>query len=197
MIRRDEVYKIGKLGKPHGVKGEITFAITDDVFDRVDAEYLVLDIDGILVPFYLEEYRFKNDENVLVKFEDIDTQEQARNYTGCEVFFPRHLSDSDEENMSWAEIIGFHLVDAVSGKVVGTIEHVDDSTLNLLFEVTTDAGDEILIPASNDLIEEVSAEKKEIRMAIPEGLLELQMKKYEETTDMYSRFYGKYRYTGA
>ena len=194
MIRRDEVYKIGKLGKPHGVKGEITFAITDDVFDRVDAEYLVLDIDGILVPFYLEEYRFKNDENVLVKFEDIDTQEQARNYTGCEVFFPRHLSDSDEENMSWAEIIGFHLVDAVSGKVVGTIEHVDDSTLNLLFEVTTDAGDEILIPASNDLIEEVSAEKKEIRMAIPEGLLDL---KYEETTDMYSRFYGKYRYTGA
>lgn len=76
MIRRDEVYKIGKLGKPHGVKGEITFAITDDVFDRVDAEYLVLDIDGILVPFYLEEYRFKNDENVLVKFEDIDTQER-------------------------------------------------------------------------------------------------------------------------
>ena len=75
--------------------------------------------------------------------------------------------------MSWAEIIGFHLVDAVSGKVVGTIDHVDDSTLNLLFEVTTDAGDEILIPASNDLIEEVSAEKKEIRMAISEGLLDL------------------------
>ncbi len=39
--------------------------------------------------------------------------------------------------MSWAEIIGFHLVDAVTGKVVGTIDHVDDSTLNLLFEVTT------------------------------------------------------------
>lgn len=47
MIRRDDVYKIGKLGKPHGVKGEITFAITDDVFDRVDADYLILDIDGI------------------------------------------------------------------------------------------------------------------------------------------------------
>ena len=173
MIRRDEVYKIGKLGKPHGVKGEITFAITDDVFDRVDAEYLVLDIDGILVPFYMEEYRFKNDENVLVKFEDIDTQEQARNYTGCEVSFPRHLSDSDEENLSWAEIIGFHLVDVVTGKTVGTIDNVDDSTLNLLFEVTTPDGKDVLIPASNDLIEEVSAEKKEIRMAVPEGLLEI------------------------
>ena len=173
MIRRDDVYKIGKLGKPHGVKGEITFAITDDVFDRDDADYLVLDIDGILVPFYLEEYRFKNDDNVLVKFEDIDTQEQVRAYTGCEVYFPRHLSDSDEENMSWAEIIGFQLVDAVSGRVVGTIDHVDDSTLNLLFEITSPEGEALLIPANNDLIEEVDIEKKMIRMAIPEGLLEL------------------------
>ena len=173
MIRRDDVYKIGKLGKPHGVKGEITFAITDDVFDRVDADYLVLDIDGILVPFYLEEYRFKNDDNVLVKFEDIDTQEQVRAYTGCEVYFPRHLSDSDEENMSWAEIIGFQLVDVVSGRVVGTIDHVDDSTLNLLFEITSPEGEALLIPANNDLIEEVDIEKKMIRMAIPEGLLEL------------------------
>mgnify|MGYP002674618628 FL=1 len=173
MIRRDDVYKIGKLGKPHGVKGEITFAITDDVFDRVDADYLVLDIDGILVPFYLEEYRFKNDDNVLVKFEDIDTQEQVRAYTGCEVYFPRHLSDSDEENMSWTEIIGFQLVDAVSGRVVGTIDHVDDSTLNLLFEITSPEGEALLIPANNDLIEEVDIEKKMIRMAIPEGLLEL------------------------
>lgn len=64
-------------------------------------------------------------------------------------------------------------MDAVTGKVVGTLDRVDDSTLNLLFEVTTPEGDDILIPASNDLIEEVSAEKKEIRMAIPEGLLDL------------------------
>ena len=173
MIRRDDVYKIGKLGKPHGVKGEITFAITDDVFDRVDAEYLVLDINGILVPFYMEEYRFKNDENVLVKFEDIDTQEQARNYTGCEVYFPRHLSDSDGEHMSWAEIIGFQLVDIPTGKVVGTIDHVDDSTINLLFEVTTPEGEELLIPASNDFIHEVDAGQRVIKMQLPEGILEL------------------------
>ena len=47
--------------------------------------------------------------------------------------------------------------------MVGTIDQWTIPTSNLLFEVTADAGDEILIPASNDLIEEVSAEKKEIR----------------------------------
>ena len=173
MIRKDDVYKIGRLGKPHGVKGEITFAISDDVFDRVDADYLVLDIDGILVPFYIEEYRFKNDENVLVKFEDIDTQEQARNYTGCDVYFPRHLSDSDGESMTWAEIIGFTLEDATTGKTVGVIDSVDDSTINLLFEVTAPDGRDLLIPASNDLIEGVDADRKIIKVSLPQGILNL------------------------
>lgn len=173
MIKRDDVYKIGKLGKPHGVKGELTFAVTDDVFDRVDADYLFLDIDGILVPFYLEEYRFKNDENVLVKFEDVDTQEQARLYTGCEVYFPRHLSDSDEENISWAEIVGFQLEDASTGKLVGTVDRVDDSTINLLFEITTPDGRDLLIPASQQLIVNVDSTRCVIKMSLPDGILDL------------------------
>ena len=56
MIKAEEVYKIGRLGKAHGVKGEVSFQFDDDIFDRVDADYLVLDIDGILVPFFMEEY---------------------------------------------------------------------------------------------------------------------------------------------
>ena len=47
MIKAEEVYKIGRLGKAHGVKGEVSFQFDDDIFDRVDADYLVLDIDGI------------------------------------------------------------------------------------------------------------------------------------------------------
>ena len=48
MIRHEDVYRIGRIGKPHGVGGELSFMFDDDVFDRCDAEYLVLDIDGIL-----------------------------------------------------------------------------------------------------------------------------------------------------
>ena len=169
MIRQEEVYKIGKLGKAHGIKGEISFLFDDDVFDRVDADYLVLDIDGILVPFFIEEYRFKSDTNALIKFEDIDTQERARELTGCDVYFPRALADSDEEGMSWAEIVGFGIVDANTGQTAGKIASIDDSTLNILFELE----DGRLIPASEELITDIDKENRTITIDIPEGLLEL------------------------
>ena len=116
MIRREEVYKIGRLGKTHGVRGEISFLLDDDVFDRTDADYLILDIDGILVPFFIEEYRFKTDSNALMKFDGIDTQERARELTGCDVYFPRSQADEDETSVSWAELVGYSLIDSNSGK---------------------------------------------------------------------------------
>ena len=173
MIRREEVYKIGKLGKPHGVKGEVSFMFDDDVFDRVDADYLVLDVDGILVPFFIEEYRFRSDENAIMKFEDIDTQDQARNLTGDEVYFPRSLSDSSDENVSWAEIFGFEVVDKDTNNTIGIIKSIDDSTMNTLFEIETTDGREVLIPANEDLIHEADMENRRIKMFIPEGLLNL------------------------
>lgn len=174
MIKQEEVYKIGKLGKPHGVKGEITFMFDDDIFDRVDNDYLILEIDGILVPFFFEEYRFHGDETALMKFCGIDTQDRARELTGSDVYFPRHLSDSDDENASWTEIIGFSLIDSNINKVVGKIQSVDDSTINILFEVLTDDGRNVLIPASEDLIVKVDTDKKEIMINLPEGLLDLE-----------------------
>lgn len=169
MIRREEVYKIGKLGKAHGIKGEISFLLDDDVFDRMDADYLVLDIDGILVPFFIEEYRFKTDSNALMKFEGIDTQEQARDLTGCDVFFPRDMANEEEGDLSWASLVGFNLVDAETGKTIGKISSIDDTTINILFELE----DGKLIPASEELITDVDTKKQQIIINLPEGILEL------------------------
>ena len=169
MIKEEEVYKIGKLGKTHGVKGEISFLFDDDVFDRVDADYLVLMIDGILVPFFMEEYRFRSDTTAIVKFCDIDTQERVRELTGCDVWFPRALADSDDGTITWAAIVGFDIIDANSGQPVGRIASVDDTTLNILFCLE----DGRLIPASEDLITGINKENKQITINIPEGLLDL------------------------
>lgn len=174
MIRQEDVFKIGKIGKPHGVKGEVSLMFEDDVFDRVDADYLVLLIDGILVPFFFEEYRFKSDETALVKFCDIDTKEQAQELTGCDVYFSRKLSEDGREDMSLNEAENFKLLDANNGNsLIGTVKSVDYSTVNTLFNVETPDGKEIMIPASEDFIVDIDTEKHFIVVDLPEGLLDL------------------------
>ena len=169
MIRREDVYKIGRLGKAHGVKGEVSFQFTDDIFDSVDAEYLVLDVDGILVPFFMEEYRFRNDSVCLVKFCDVDTQQRAQELTGCDVYFPRALAEEAEETPSLSSLVGFKIVSVPDGSTIGTITAIDDTTQNILFDLE----DGTLIPASDELIENIDVNKKEIIMNIPEGLLDI------------------------
>lgn len=170
MIKEEEVYKIGKLGKAHGVKGEIQLQFDDDVFDRVEAEYLILRLDGIMVPFFMEEYRFKSDEVALVKFDGIDTQERARELTGTEVFFPRELADGDEsDELSYAQLVGFTLVNDADSKEVGTIAFIDEQTMNIMFELE----DGTLIPASEELITDIDTENKKITVDIPQGILDL------------------------
>lgn len=169
MIRKEDVFKIGRLGKSHGVKGDFSFPFDDDVFDRVEADYLILDIDGILVPFFIEEYRFRNDTTAIIKFEGVDSQERARELTGCDVYFPRELADSANDGLSWSAIVGFYILEVKSGKVIGRIASIDDSTLNILFCLE----DGRLIPATDDLITAIDQQARTITMHIPEGLLEL------------------------
>ncbi len=174
MIRQEEVYKIGKIGKPHGVKGELTMFFDDDVFDRVDADYLVLSVDGILVPFFMEEWRFKTGETALVKFCDIDTKERASEIVGCEVYFPKALSDREEGELTWDEILGFSVIAQNHGEMLlGKVVAVDDSTINVLLEIETPAGEILLVPAIEDIIQQVNTNERTIIAILPDGLINL------------------------
>ena len=169
MIKREDVYKIGRLGKAHGVKGEVSFQFDDDIFDTTDADYLILEIEGILVPFFMEEYRFRNDSLALVKFCDVDTQQRASELTGCDVYFPRTLAEESEGQLSLSSLVGFDIVEASNSKVVGKIAAIDDTTQNILFELE----DGRLIPASDELITNIDTNRQQIIMQIPTGLLEI------------------------
>ena len=169
MIEESSVYKIGVLTRTHGVRGEISFTFSDDVWDRADADYLVLLIDGILVPFFLEEYRFRSDTTALLKFLDYDSANDVQFLVGCEVFFPFALTPerSDEDEYTWRYFTGFSLIDEKAGRI-GTIDSVDDSTQNILFQVGKQ-----LIPAAEAWIKDINHKERTISMSLPEGLLDL------------------------
>lgn len=168
MIRDEEVFKIGILGRTHGVKGELNFQFTDDVFDRVDADYLLLKLDGILVPFFIDEYRFRSNSTALILFSDIDSSEKSQKLVGREVFFPYSLCDvAKKDTFEFTDLIGFS-IDGV-GKITG----IDDYTENILFEVEDNNGKQILIPAVDELVEDVDYDNKVLKMNLPQGLVNL------------------------
>ena len=116
MIAESEVYEIGTITRTHGVKGEVAFQFTDDVWDRVEADYLFLRIDGLLVPFFLEEWRFRSDTVALLKFEDTDSANAAERLVGATVWFPKSLTPTevDDADLTWRMFTGFQVLIAAS-----------------------------------------------------------------------------------
>lgn len=152
--------------------GELLFTFDDDIFDQVEADYIVCLMDGILVPFFFESYRFRSDSTALIKLEGIDTEQQARRMTNVEVYFPKeHAEKLDDNELTWNYFVGFLIKDINKGEI-GKVTDVDDSTINTLF-VVDHKGTEVLIPAQEDFMVELNRKKKVITMHLPEGLLEL------------------------
>jgi len=172
MISKNDVFPIGQITKPHGVSGEMSFSFTSDVFDSEDVPYFVFDMQGILVPFFLDEYRFKGSNTGLLKLDGITTEEQAKGFAGLTIFLPKSYLDKVEDTeIELDYFAGFSLVDAEKG-LLGIISEVDQTTDNVLFVIPTE-DDELLIPAGEEYIEEIDHDKKIIYVKLPEGLLDL------------------------
>ena len=77
------------------------------------------------------------------------------------------MADAVEHDMTYAELVGYSVVNSADSTVLGQIEFVDDATDNILFELT----DGTLIPAAEELIAEIDSENRRIAMIIPEGLI--------------------------
>lgn len=172
MIKENEVFKIGKLVKPHGIKGEVSFTFDNDIFDRVDCPYLICSINGIFVPFFVKEYRFKGSETALITFDGIDSEEKAQRLSGIEVYFPRkYYNESKNEDLeySWNFFIGFRAIDKTAGEL-GVIEEVDEKTINTLFLIKNGT-DEFIVPATENFIEGIDVKRKTIYFDFPEGLI--------------------------
>lgn len=174
MIRKDDVYLIGKLTKTHGLKGEVNFQFTDDVWDTTDSDYLICEVDGILVPFFIDEYRFRSDTTALVKFEDIESADAAQFLVNCDVYFEKKYQEElDEDEVSLNYFIGFTMINGDDDSIIGEIVDIDDNTENWLFIVERANGDEVMIPAHEEFISEIKQEERQMVMDLPLGLLDL------------------------
>lgn len=174
MIRKEDVYPIGRMGKAHGLKGDINFMFTDDAWDRAESDHIICEVDGILVPFFIEEYRFRSDTTAIMKLEDIDSLEAVQMLVNSPVYLEKKYQEElEEDEVSLHYFIGFKMIDGDNGKEIGTIIDIDDKTDNWLFIVEQADGGEVMIPAHEEFIAEIRQEEKTMVMDLPLGLLDL------------------------
>jgi len=171
MILQSDLYPIGHVQKTHGIKGELSIFLTSD-FDSLDFEYFVFEMDGILVPFFIQEWRFKTAETALIKFERVEDEIAGKDFVGKTIYIPKEsMPASDDDAIDIQFYTGYRIEDAVLGEI-GEITGVDDSTENVLFEVMH-KGNTILIPAVDDWIVEIDDTSKVMKVQLPEGLLNI------------------------
>ncbi len=176
MILRDQLIAIGQYNKPHGVTGELSATIDVDIDVLQSLSCLVSDVDGIFVPFFVKACRPKTAETVLLTIDGIGNEREAARLVNREIFalkeeFRRESEDADADGYPLDFFIGFTLNDA-DGNMVGEIVDVDENTENAIFIVDRQ-GDEVLVPATDDLIVEFDTDKRIMVMDLPQGLLDL------------------------
>jgi 16S rRNA processing protein RimM len=172
MLYKDNLIEIGKIIKPHGIHGEISFTYTVDIFDTNALPFFIFEMDGIWVPFTVSEYRIKTDSTGFLILEGVNSEDEARAFEGLAIYVDKSVIATDEHsNLSLEYFVGFQLIDVLQGKV-GVITEIDRTTANALYVVEKEGG-ELLIPVADDYIREINHNLKEIVVKLPEGLLDL------------------------
>lgn len=180
MIRQDEIVAIGKFQKTHALKGELNALLDVDAGYLADGNPVVIDIDGISVPFYACSVRPKGTQSYLVCLEGVDSEEEARGFVnktiyGLKEVVKRYFAEIDEEAMLYDDLVGLRAIDTEAGEF-GTVQDIDDSTDNPLFHVETPDGETVYVPLHGDMIEEINPEEGFIRFNLPQGLIDINRK---------------------
>lgn len=185
MIKAEQLIEIGYVQKVHGLKGEMNVSVTDAVFDEVKkCPYLVVEMDGIFVPFFIADYRWRSSAVVLLQFDDIDSKESAEQFCGKTLYFDRQCFTKKEAEQydaaveEEAGLIGYKVVDKTLG-LLGEITAIDDQTANVLFIIDHE-GEELMVPAAEDLIVEIDDEAQIVQMDLPTGLVNLEEAESED-----------------
>lgn len=172
----DSCYQLGYVIRKHGLKGEVYILLDVDdpgYYEELESVFIALDRDEMLVPFFIEDMSLSEDK-ALVKFEGIDSAEEAERLVACPLYLPlEFLPPLNEDQFYFHDIIGFLLVDEKEGEL-GPVESVYPSGSQDLVSASY-KGREILIPISDDIIRKVDKPNRKLFISLPDGLLDIYM----------------------
>ena len=172
-MRKEDCFFLGKIIGKYSFKGEILVKLdTDNPEDFIEMESVFVEIDENLIPFFIEDSNLQKTDLLRIKFEDIDTEEDAESIIDNSLYLPLSLLPKLSGNkFYYHEVIGFKVMDSNLG-AIGSIIGVNDNTPQALF-IIEHLGQEVLVPIADDFIDKVDRENKTRHLTTPDGLVDL------------------------
>ncbi len=172
-MQKSECFSLGKITKPHGLKGEVTIWLDVDVPENYNGlDGLFLEIKGQLVPYIIEELQIRGKKSI-VKFEDINSIEATESIIDAEAYLPmKKLPKLKGKQFYYHEVIGYQLFDNNTQKDLGELKAIYESTGQDLFAVDINES-EVLIPIVDNFLDAVDHAEKRIIVTLPDGLLDI------------------------
>jgi 16S rRNA processing protein RimM len=160
---------IGKLRRPHGVKGEMLMEVITDFPDRIRPGVTVFVGEGHR-PLVVQSCR-SHAEGMLIGFEGVSQPESAGELRNALVQVPlQDRPNLPEGDFYHHQILGLRVVDQ-NGERLGVVTAILETGANDVFAVSMEDGREILIPYTDDtVLSIIPAESKMVVQLLP-GLM--------------------------
>ena len=158
--------QIAKVLKSNGTDGGLLVGFRDIDPNEISLEEPVfIPFDGLPVPFFMRSLTPRGSSRAIVHLLDVNTLEDAEELVGATLW--ASWEEEETEDDLFGELVGWTLVGA--GRITGLL----DIPANPCLEVQKTNGASVLIPFAEDLIVSVDPQRQELRMALPDGLLDL------------------------
>ena len=172
MLNKENLVFLGRLLKPHGIHGDMILKLNNlHPDDLPEMKSIFIEIEGLIIPFFISQYTDINESSILVGLDDIKSNEEAKKLIGCKIYITKDILDiPDNLHLKSPDLIGYVVIDRKHGNL-GKITDFLNITDNPLFKVTG-KGKELMIPAHSDIILKIDNKKKTVTTEVPEGLLD-------------------------
>ncbi|MGY6558634.1 MAG: ribosome maturation factor RimM [Nitritalea sp.] len=169
----EQCFQLGYVAKVHGLQGEVQLKLdVDDPSPYEELEHLFLEINGRLVPYFLEHLVLQPGDRALTKFEDVEDVDTASALVGKGVYLPLSLLPPlAEDQYYYHDLVGFEVEDEQHGSI-GTVDALYDLQTQNLLGVNY-RGKEVLIPITDGILTRVDQRERKVYTRLPEGLLDL------------------------
>lgn len=165
--------KIGKIQNTHGLNGKIILKHIFEgrnIFKELNYVFIELNKESY-IPFFIAEKKVIDTSEVLIQFDEIDSVEDARNLLNKSVYIENELFKKLKPKNITEDFIGFWIIDEKLGKL-GKVDELYETPAQVLASVQYKEK-EILIPLIEQTIISINVAKKEILVALPDGLIDV------------------------